>query len=124
MSAADPALERQSTSRFSTATRPRPRNRRGAEGRRGHEVERHPDHRLARRQRLAKGRADTESLGAKTVLVAYDADARTNPAVAGALARLVRDLAGHGFAVELEIWNVADGKGIDDLLHAGSRRKC
>ena len=66
-----------------------------------------------------------KELGAKTALVAFDADCRTNHAVAGALARLVRDLVGHGFAVELETWDVKDGKGIDDLLHeAESRRKC
>jgi hypothetical protein len=59
------------------------------------------------------------ALGAKTVRLAFDADAWAKPAVARAL-RACRDgLAGAGFAVELERWDPACGKGLDDLLAAG-----
>jgi putative DNA primase/helicase len=58
-------------------------------------------------------------LRAKTAVLAFDADARTNPTVAQALLRLAEDLRDHGFAAELELWHAADGKGIDDLLAAG-----
>lgn len=58
-------------------------------------------------------------LGAKTARLAFDADARINRTVAGALSHLSIDLRSCGFAVELERWNSVDGKGIDDLLVAG-----
>jgi P4 family phage/plasmid primase-like protien len=59
-------------------------------------------------------------IGAKTVRVAYDADARTNRNVAESLRNLVHDLRKEEeFAVELETWRIEDGKGIDDLLAAG-----
>jgi hypothetical protein len=60
-------------------------------------------------------------LDAKTARVALDADARTNPHVAQALGDLVVHLGKHGFEVELETWDVADGKGIDDLLRIGKK---
>jgi P4 family phage/plasmid primase-like protien len=58
-------------------------------------------------------------LGAKIARIAFDADASTKPTVAHALDRLARDLREHGFEVELEVWDPADGKGIDDLRAAG-----
>ncbi len=58
-------------------------------------------------------------LGARTVRLAYDMDAQDKPAVARPLAALAEALAAAGFAVELERWEMADGKGIDDLLAAG-----
>jgi hypothetical protein len=58
-------------------------------------------------------------LKAATARIAFDADARTNRFVAEALSRLASDLRKAGFAVELERWNLADGKGVDDLLAAG-----
>jgi hypothetical protein len=58
-------------------------------------------------------------LGARTARVAFDADARRNPTVSGALLRLVRDLRARGYATEVETWAEGDGKGIDDLLAAG-----
>lgn len=57
-------------------------------------------------------------LGAKTVRLALDMDARDNPAVARALAALAETLAAEGIAVELERWPV-EHKGIDDALAAG-----
>lgn len=57
--------------------------------------------------------------GAKTVRLAFDADARGNRSVARALERTAEALAGEGYSVELETWDPAAGKGIDDLLAAG-----
>jgi hypothetical protein len=59
------------------------------------------------------------TLGAKTVRVAFDRDAQTNQHVARALLECVEALPGEGFAVELERWPEAAGKGIDDSLAAG-----
>ncbi len=58
-------------------------------------------------------------LGAKTVRVAYDADANSNLNVALAVRGLVAALQAEGMPVELELWDEKDGKGIDDLLAAG-----
>jgi len=60
-------------------------------------------------------------LGAKTVRLAFDADALDNAHVARALADCSEALVAAGLAVELERWDNADGKskGIDDLLSAG-----
>jgi hypothetical protein len=58
-------------------------------------------------------------LNAQTVLIAFDADARTNRHVATALARLVKHLQAEGFTVVLESWPPSAGKGIDDLLSRG-----
>jgi P4 family phage/plasmid primase-like protien len=58
-------------------------------------------------------------LGAKTARLAYDADARTKRPVGEALERLAEHLRAEGFALELEIWDGAAAKGIDDLLAAG-----
>jgi hypothetical protein len=58
-------------------------------------------------------------LAAKVVRLAFDADAWTNRAVALALARLAEHLFAEGFTVELEQWDAADSKGIDDLLATG-----
>jgi len=51
--------------------------------------------------------------------LAFDADAWENLTVARALAGCADALAAAGFAVELERWEAADGKGLDDLLAAG-----
>jgi P4 family phage/plasmid primase-like protien len=64
-----------------------------------------------------------KALGAETVLVAYDADAKDNRMVAHALSALVKDLHKSGFKVKLELWDKADGKGIDDLLATGKKPK-
>jgi hypothetical protein len=58
-------------------------------------------------------------LGASTVRVALDADAPRNPNVARALDRTGSALKDAGLAVEIEAWNPAEGKGIDDLLAVG-----
>lgn len=58
-------------------------------------------------------------LQAQTVVLAFDADAVRNYNVARGLSNTAQALAGEGFAVEMELWDEADGKGIDDLLRAG-----
>lgn len=60
-----------------------------------------------------------QALDAKTVRIAFDADAGTNRNVARRRAECVNELTTLGFAVELECWPVAAGKGIDDVLAAG-----
>jgi hypothetical protein len=59
------------------------------------------------------------SLGCKTVRLAFDADALDNAHVARALSDCSGAAAAAGLAVELERWDKADGKGIDELLAAG-----
>src|SRR5262249_17319885 len=58
-------------------------------------------------------------LGCQTVRLAFDADALDNAHVARALADCCKAADAAGLAVELEHWDKADGKGIDDLLAAG-----
>ncbi len=60
-----------------------------------------------------------KELGAKQVLLAFDADCRTNPNVAKALRKLYHLLVDAGFDVGIEYWDIANGKGIDDLLVGG-----
>jgi hypothetical protein len=60
-------------------------------------------------------------LEAEVVTVALDADARTNAKVARAVLGCLDTYQREGFKVRLERWDLADGKGIDDLLHAGKR---
>lgn len=60
-----------------------------------------------------------EALGCKTVRLAFDADAWDKAHVARALSSCCAALLEAGFAVEVERWAVADGKGLDDLLLAG-----
>jgi hypothetical protein len=58
-------------------------------------------------------------LGCRTVRLAYDADALDNPHVARALADCCEAATAAGLTLEMERWDKADGKGIDDLLAAG-----
>ena len=60
-----------------------------------------------------------QEIGAKTVRVAFDADVRRNTTVARCLSHLIDHLRDKEFAVELELWNEEEGKGIDDLLAVG-----
>lgn len=60
-----------------------------------------------------------EQLGAKTVLLAFDADAEQNLGVARTLKAAYQQLTERGYDVKVETWALADGKGIDDLLVAG-----
>jgi hypothetical protein len=60
-----------------------------------------------------------KAMGCQTVRIAFDADARDNAAVAQALSDCARTLTEAGFTVEMERWDAADGKGLDDLLAAG-----
>lgn len=59
--------------------------------------------------------------GAKTVRLAFDADARTNANVARALGLTARALAEEGYEVEVETWDLKQGKGIDDVLANGEK---
>ncbi len=58
-------------------------------------------------------------MGCRTVRLAIDADASDKAPVARALSDLSEALLAEGLAVELERWDIADGKGIDDLLAVG-----
>jgi hypothetical protein len=60
-----------------------------------------------------------KELEARTVRLAFDADAWDNPTVARALSSCFKALHEAGFAVELERWEAADGKGLDNLLAPG-----
>lgn len=56
--------------------------------------------------------------GLKVVIVAYDADAATNPQVMAALRKLVVVLSRAGFDVRVWTWDSSVAKGLDDLLNA------
>ncbi len=60
-----------------------------------------------------------QALQAKTIRVAFDADAGTNKHVAKALRDCCQDLQAAGFGVELERWPQDAGKGVDDVLQVG-----
>jgi hypothetical protein len=60
-------------------------------------------------------------LGAKTVRLALDADALTNPNVAKSLFTCSERLIDEGIVIELEQWDSSIGKGIDDVLVAGKK---
>lgn len=62
-----------------------------------------------------------KALGCKTVRLAFDADANHKPEVARPLLDCAETLATEGYAVEIERWDEADGKGLDDLLVAGKK---
>ncbi len=55
------------------------------------------------------------------VRIAFDADVASNPAVARALQGAFDGLTLDGFAVAVERWDAARGKGIDDLLASGHK---
>ena len=59
------------------------------------------------------------ALGCRTVRLAYDADAWTNPTVGRALGACCEALLADGITIEVERWDPAAGKGIDDVLAAG-----
>jgi len=60
-----------------------------------------------------------EALQPQRVLLAFDADWRSNPRVAHALGHAAFALAKAGYEVQIEDWEPALGKGIDDLLATG-----
>jgi hypothetical protein len=62
-----------------------------------------------------------EHLQPRTIWLAFDADWRTNPVVARALAAAAMALTTQGWSVLVEVWDPAQGKGIDDVLAAGHR---
>jgi len=59
-------------------------------------------------------------LGARRVLIAFDADARTNPHVARPLSRIATALEQERYEVAIELWPASAGKGIDDVLARGT----
>jgi Domain of unknown function (DUF3854) len=59
--------------------------------------------------------------GVKEVVLAFDADAETNPFVARELKAVAQTLRSEGFAITLETWASSDAKGLDDLLAAGKK---
>jgi hypothetical protein len=60
-----------------------------------------------------------QDLQARTIHVAFDVDANTNPTVARCLQDCIKGLQAGGYVVELECWPADAGKGIDDVLAAG-----
>ena len=60
-----------------------------------------------------------EAFQPKTILLAWDADWRRNPAVACSLADAAQELTQQGYHVQFEYWCPDQGKGIDDVLSAG-----
>jgi hypothetical protein len=60
-----------------------------------------------------------QALRRHQVLLAFDADWRTNPHVAQALGQVAFALVKAGYEVQVESWDPTLGKGIDDLLAAG-----
>jgi hypothetical protein len=58
-------------------------------------------------------------LKSEMVLLAFDADWRTNPHVATALGDCAKQLNKAGFCVKVEDWEPVEGKGVDDVLAAG-----
>jgi hypothetical protein len=60
-----------------------------------------------------------QALQARRVLLAFDADWRSNPHVAQALGQAAFALVRAGIDVQIEDWDPAIGKGIDDVLAAG-----
>ena len=59
------------------------------------------------------------ALGARSVVLAWDSDASSNPHVGRSLARAVEVMREEGFGVALETW-APEHKGIDDALAAGA----
>jgi hypothetical protein len=60
-----------------------------------------------------------QSCHPQQVVLAFDADWRRTPQVAQALAQTAFALVAAGYVVEVETWDPALGKGIDDVLAAG-----
>lgn len=66
-----------------------------------------------------KAMATFKAVNAKSVRLAFDADFAVKPTVCGALLSCMRRIVAEGYAVEMDSWDEADGKGLDDLLAAG-----
>jgi DNA primase len=54
----------------------------------------------------------------KSVVVAYDADFRTNEAVRRGMTKLRQNLNAAGLSVSVRVWDANEGKGFDDVLAA------
>lgn len=55
------------------------------------------------------------------VILAYDVDTEDNAHVAAATAKAANGIFGAGYHLDVETWDIAHGKGIDDLLRAGKQ---
>jgi hypothetical protein len=62
-----------------------------------------------------------KELCCRTAPLAFDADASDKPIVARSLSACADALREAGYSVEVERWNVVDGKGLDDLLANGKQ---
>jgi len=63
-----------------------------------------------------------EKMGAKSIRIAFDADFRTNDAVAKALLAFIGEAEKRGLSVGVETWPAACGKGIDDVLRSSGAK--
>ncbi len=72
---------------------------------------------------LAAAHQDMRVLGVREVVLAYDADMKTNVHVRQAAERLVRAMRRAGLQVTVAVWPLEAGKGLDDLLLAGHSPK-
>ena len=62
-----------------------------------------------------------KELGATTVRTAFDADSCANKIVAQRQLDCLRELVAKGYAIEMEVWDLAVRKGLDNLLAAGKQ---
>ena len=59
------------------------------------------------------------STSASEIVIAFDADADEKVGVRKSLSSLIRFLSDSNYVIKLAQWDIADGKGIDDLLTSG-----
>jgi hypothetical protein len=64
-----------------------------------------------------------QTLGARRVRIAFDADHATKPEVGRALGLLVEGVRALGWEARVERWDPALGKGLDDLLATRARKR-
>ena len=57
-----------------------------------------------------------EEMGVETVNIAFDMDAMSNPDVEKHLKAFIQALKEKGYNVNFVVWNIKDGKGIDDMF--------
>lgn len=69
-----------------------------------------------------KAKDVVDEIRPKSIIIALDADYRSNEQVAKALVRAVRTFETN-YRVYVEVWPSEDGKGIDDLLASGKKPK-
>lgn len=57
-----------------------------------------------------------KAMGTKTVNIAFDMDSMRNPQVALQLKEMIKELKENQLHANMVMWNIADGKGIDDVF--------